>query len=104
MNVNLLSPPFAFLISLLLAGLLYRLGQLMAGPGVLTDMKRSTYSSGEAPPEHGLAPGYRPFFAVALFFAILHLGVLVLGSGGITIISAVYLAGLFLALLALILG
>jgi hypothetical protein len=41
---------------------------------------------------------------VALFFAMLHLGVLVLGSGGITLISGVYLAGLMLALLALILG
>lgn len=104
MNVNLLSPPVAFLINILLASLLYGLGRLMTGPSIQSDAKRATYSSGEAPPERGLAPGYRPFFAVALFFAILHLGVLVLGTGGVTIISAVYLGGLVLALLALILG
>lgn len=98
------NPLLAFLINILIASLLYGLGRLLAGPGVMTGMKRSTYSSGEAPPERGLAPGYRPFFTVALFFAILHLGVLVLGSGGATVISIIYLVGLGLALLALILG
>ena len=49
-------------------------------------------------------PGYRPFFLVALFFAILHLSVLVLGSGGFTIITGAYLVGIILALVALILG
>ena len=41
---------------------------------------------------------------IALFFAILHLGVLMLGSGGLTWMAVVYLAGLILALLALVLG
>jgi hypothetical protein len=41
---------------------------------------------------------------VALFFAVLHLGVLVLGSGNLSGVEAVYLAGLGLALVALILG
>jgi hypothetical protein len=54
------------------------------------------------------APGYRPFFVVALFFAVLHLGVLVLAVGGISSATAggtaVFLVGLMLALLALILG
>ncbi|MCL4825147.1 MAG: hypothetical protein KJZ57_13110 [Anaerolineales bacterium] len=50
------------------------------------------------------APGYRPFFVAALFFAILHLGVLMLGSSGLALVSLVYLGGLILALLALILG
>ena len=100
----LLSPPVALLINLGLVGLLYGLGRLLAGPGELTALKRSTYSSGEAPPTKAIAPGYRPFFAVALFFAVLHLGVLVLGSGGLTLIGGIYLAGLALALLALILG
>jgi NADH:ubiquinone oxidoreductase subunit 3 (subunit A) len=104
MDENLLNAPAAFLIYLLLAGLLYGLGRIMSGPSEQTAMKRSSYSSGEAPQKRGIAPGYRPFFAVALFFAILHLGALVLGSGGVTAISAVYLAGLGLALLALILG
>jgi NADH:ubiquinone oxidoreductase subunit 3 (subunit A) len=104
MKEILLNPPVAVLINLILVALLYGLGRLMAGVTAPTSMKRSTYSSGEAPPERFVAPGYRPFFAVALFFAILHLGVLVLGSGGITLVGAVYLAGLGLALVALILG
>jgi hypothetical protein len=41
---------------------------------------------------------------VALFFAVLHLGVLVIGVGGLTPLTGLYLVGLALALLALILG
>lgn len=104
MEKILLSPPVAFFINLILVTILYGLGRLMAGPSQITELKRSTYSSGETPPTQIIAPGYRPFFVVALFFAILHLGVLVIGSGGATLISAIYLAGLGLALLALILG
>jgi len=80
------------------------LGRFLAGPSQETAIKTSTYSSGEAPPSQLAAPGYRPFFVVALFFAILHLGVLMLGSGGLTPIKGVYLLGLILALIALILG
>ena len=50
------------------------------------------------------APGYKPFFVIALFFAILHLGVLMLGSSSLSPIAGIYLAGLLLTLLALILG
>jgi NADH:ubiquinone oxidoreductase subunit 3 (subunit A) len=99
-----LSPPLALLINIGLIGILYGLGRLMAGPSQVSPAKTSTYSSGEEPPTHIVAPGYRPFFVVALFFAVLHLGVLVLGSGGFTLISGVYLVGLALALMALILG
>jgi NADH:ubiquinone oxidoreductase subunit 3 (subunit A) len=104
MKEILLSPPIAFLIYILGAGVIYLIGRALAGPSQITPLKSSTYSSGEAPPTQVAAPGYRPFFVVALFFAILHLGVLVLGSGGFTIISGLYLAGLLIALLALILG
>ena len=104
MNSILLSPPIAFLAYLVLVALLYALGRLLAGPSHLTPLKSSTYSSGEAPPTQLAAPGYRPFFVVALFFAVLHLGVLVLGSGGLSPITGIYLLGLMLALLALILG
>jgi NADH:ubiquinone oxidoreductase subunit 3 (subunit A) len=99
-----LSPPSALLINIGLIGILYGLGRLMAGPTQVTPAKTSTYSSGEKPPTQAIAPGYRPYFVVALFFAILHLGVLVLGSGGFTAISGIYLVGLVLALIALILG
>ncbi len=104
MSNILLSPPIAFLLFVLLVGALSGMGRLLAGPTQQTALKSSTYSSGEAPPTEMAAPGYRPFFVVALFFAILHLGVLVLGVGGMGLATAVYLIGLALALLALIVG
>lgn len=104
MTEILLSPPVAFVLYLALVGLLTRLGRLLAGPPKLTATKSSTYASGEAPPSSPAAPGYRPFFVIALFFAVLHLGVLMLGSGNLSPTSALYLVGLLLALVALILG
>jgi NADH:ubiquinone oxidoreductase subunit 3 (subunit A) len=100
----LLNPAIAFLIYLLLVGILSGVGRVLAGAPQANPIKTSTYSSGEAPPTHLIGPGYRPFFVVALFFAILHLGALVLGSGGLNTIALVYLIGIMIALLALILG
>jgi NADH:ubiquinone oxidoreductase subunit 3 (subunit A) len=100
----ILSPPVAFLLYVGLVGILSGMGRLLAGPAKASPLKSSTYSSGEAPPQRAAAPGYRPFFVVALFFAILHLGVLVLATGGLTTAAAIFLIGLALALLALILG
>jgi NADH:ubiquinone oxidoreductase subunit 3 (subunit A) len=104
MDIRLLTPPLAFLIYVLLTGILSGLGRLLAGPARGTRLQVSTYSSGEAPPSRAAAPGYRPFFVVALFFAIVHLGVLMLGTSNFSLISGIYLAGLILALGALILG
>lgn len=104
MTKVILSPPIAFLIYLILVGILHAVGRRLAGPSNVTPLKRSTYSSGELPPDRMAAPGYRPFFVIALFFAILHLGVLVLGLGGSSIATRIYLGGLMLALMALILG
>ena len=98
----LLSPPLAFLIYLVLVGILAGFGRVLAGPGHQTPFKSTTYASGEAPPTQSAVPGYRPFFIVALFFAVLHLGVLVLGSTGLTPITGVFLVGLGLALVVLI--
>jgi NADH:ubiquinone oxidoreductase subunit 3 (subunit A) len=98
----LLSPPIAFIIYLVLVGLLAGFGRLLAGPGHQTPFKSTTYASGEAPPSAPAVPGYRPFFVVALFFAVLHLGVLVLGTSGLTLITGVFLIGLALALVVLI--
>ena len=104
MKEILFSPPIAFLVYVFLVALLNRFGKLLAGKANPTPYKVSTYSSGEAPPSTLAAPGYRPFFVVALFFAILHIGALILGSSALSPISAIYLVGLMVALLALILG
>ena len=87
-----------------MSALIYTIGRMLAGPGVESQLKTSTYSSGEAPPVLPAAPGYRPFFIVALFFAVLHLGALVLGSGDLSHSTGIYLTGLFLTLLVLIVG
>ena len=100
----LLTPVLAFLIYLALCALLSVFGRKLAGPVKPSLMKSSTYSSGERPPTVVAVPGYRPFFVLALFFAVLHLGALVLGSGLSSPAMLVYLLGLMLALLALILG
>ncbi len=104
MNI-LLTPPIAFLIYLAIAGLLALLGKGLAGRSQTPSaLKASTYSSGETPPTRLAAPGYRPFFVVALFFAVLHLGVLVMSTGSNSPVMVIYLVGLIVALLALILG
>jgi NADH:ubiquinone oxidoreductase subunit 3 (subunit A) len=100
----LLAPPVAFLIYLVLVAILFGIGKVLAGVEHGSVAKSTTYGSGEAPPMSFAAPGYRPFMIVALFFAVIHLGILVLGSSGLTPLSAVYLGGLILALMALILG
>ncbi len=100
----LLSPPIAFLVYVPLITLILLFGKLLAGKSTDNDMKRSTYGSGEEANIYTAAPGYRPFFLVAFFFAILHLGMLVVGSGNLDLVSPIYVIGLILALLILILG
>jgi NADH:ubiquinone oxidoreductase subunit 3 (subunit A) len=100
----LLSPPIAFLVYIpLVLGLLWA-GRQLAGPGAPDPAKSSAYGAGEKAPNMAAAPGYRPFFLVAFFFAILHLGMLVLGIGNLSWQHAIYIVGLALALVALILG
>ena len=100
----LLTPPIAFLLYIPLVGLLLGFGRLLAGAAHPNAVKTSTYGSGEAPPTFAAAPGYRPFFLIAFFFAIVHLGMLVLGIGSLPAPAAAYIIGLLVALTALILG
>ena len=100
----LLSPPVAFLIYLAFVGLLVGFGRLLAGKGQDSPTKSSTYTGGELMPKYNAAPGYAPFFVIALFFAVLHLGILIVATSGLTMITGAYLVGLALALVALILG
>ncbi|MFN8595904.1 MAG: hypothetical protein U0559_06940 [Anaerolineae bacterium] len=104
MELILLSPPFAFVLYLALVGILSGLGRIMAARGAHSEGKLATYAGGEESPVPGAMPGYRGFFIIALFFAILHLGVLMLGSSSFQPIAGVYLIGLIVALLVLIVG
>ena len=77
---------------------------MFSARGSQSDFKTATYASGEENDPIPAAPGYRQFFVVALFFAVLHLGVLMVGSSDLSPTAGVYLVGLILALVALILG
>jgi NADH:ubiquinone oxidoreductase subunit 3 (subunit A) len=101
-----LYPPIAFVVYLVLVGVLSGVGWALAVPAHSHEdaTKVSPYASGEAGETHQAAPGYRQFFVVALFFAVLHLGMLLIGSSGLTLMTGAYLIGLIVALVALILG
>jgi NADH:ubiquinone oxidoreductase subunit 3 (subunit A) len=99
-----LSPPVAFGLYALLVGVLMAVSWAVAARGAPSESKTSTYGSGERAQAGAAAPGYRPFFMVAFFFAILHLGVLIVGSGGFTLVTGVYILGLIFSLVALGLG
>lgn len=100
----LFTPPAAFLIYVLLVALLMLIGRGLAGTSSHTT-DRHLYSSGEMPPAEPekAVPGYRPFFVTALFFAVLHLGVVMLATSPPSGIAVIYLLGLMMALIALIL-
>ncbi|NDJ51525.1 MAG: hypothetical protein GYB68_00400 [Chloroflexi bacterium] len=100
----LLFPPIAFLIYMGLVWFLSYAGHQLAPKSADTAEKLAAYGSGEAAPTDTAVPGYRPFFVVALFFAVVHLGILVAGSGTLTPLVAIYIFGFVLALVALILG
>lgn len=100
----LVSPPVAFLIYIPLVMLIIWAGRQLAGPEKSSLSKSQTYGSGEEAPNYSAAPGYMPFFLVALFFAILHLGTLVLGLSDFSTNSAIYVTGLAIGLIVLLLG
>ena len=104
MNNPLLSPLVAFLIYVAVVAAISGLGRLFSAQGRKAEFKTASYASGEENDPIPAAPGYRQFFVVALFFAVLHLGVLMIGSSDLSSVAGVYLLGLILALVALILG
>lgn len=102
----LFAPPIAFLVYVVLVGALTLAGRGLAGAPTPSAAKSRIYASGEAPPtedDHSV-PGYRPYFLGALFFAMLHLGIIILSTSNLSFFAALYLFGLMMALLALILG
>ncbi|NMA12131.1 MAG: hypothetical protein GX933_02950 [Chloroflexi bacterium] len=101
----LLSPPVAFLIYSAFSALIYLYGKMTAPIEDKSDeLKRSLYGSGEAGPEERGVPGYKPFLLISLFFALMHLGVLVIGTGSLNIETGVFTFILMMSLGALILG
>jgi len=100
----ILTPPIAFLIYIPFVILILLLGKGMAGKSKDSDLKETVYASGEEASTKPAAPGYRPFFLIAFFFAILHLGMLIIGTGTYSFQTAPFILGLIVSLIALILG
>ncbi len=101
----LISPPLAFVLFLLIAFLLYRLGKGMAPKLNKTGGKLTTYACGEDIPGTKVQFGYRLFFFVALFFTIMHVAALMIAtvpSGKIVWFAVLYLAVIFLSIMALV--
>jgi NADH-quinone oxidoreductase subunit A len=101
----LLSPPVAFVLFLAAALLLYRLGRRMAPKMNKVGGKLTSYACGEDMPGTKIQFGYRTFFFVALFFTIMHVAALVLATvpaGKIVLFAALYLAVIFLSIMALV--
>lgn len=101
----LLMPPLAFIVYLIAAGLLMLLGkQIAARRSSSSSLKQSLYASGNPPPESATPSYSARGFLIALFFAALHLGALIVGSSDLSLSAALYLAGLALTLTVLLLG
>jgi hypothetical protein len=102
---SLFSPVFAFPIYIALVSILMFIGQRLAKASSGT-ADRSLYASGEVVSDEvdKSVPGYRPFFMGALFFAVLHLGVVILATSTMSTIATIYLLGLMMVLVALTLG
>lgn len=101
----LLSPPVAFFLILAASILLYLLGKRMAPKLTKTGGKLTSYACGEDIPGAKIQFGYRLFFFIALFFTIMHVAALVIATvpaGKIALFAALYLAVVFLSILALI--
>ena len=96
----LLAPPIAFLIYLGLVALLMVFGRLLASDAEVSQETES-YASGEAAPNQPAASGYRAFSQYALFFAVLHLGVLLLATSGDSLMAGGFVIFLLLLLLVL---
>lgn len=101
----ILTPPIAFLIYIGLVAILFGFGRLMAPAAKrATAGKTAIYAGGEEAVTSKAAPGYRRFFVVALFFAVLHLGALVLATAGLAGGSVLVGPGLWMALLIYLVG
>jgi len=101
----LLSPPVAFVLFLAIAGLVYVLGKRMAPKPTDVGGKLTTYACGEDIPGTKIQFGYRLFFFVALFFTIMHVAALIIAtapSGKLALLAVLYLAVVFLSILALV--
>ena len=81
MNADIfLTPPVAFLISLLVAYGVYFFGVMIGAPRHATPGKLEPYACGENFAAEKFSVGYRKFFIAAIFFTIMHVAVLTIAT------------------------
>ncbi len=96
----ILSPPFAFLILLVVIMVMTYLSKFMAPKGSPSAGKEEAYASGEDVKVHRVQPDYTQFFPFAFFFTIMHVVALIVATvpKEISLMAYVYI---FIAILAL---
>jgi hypothetical protein len=100
----LLSPPLAFLFFLCVSFAIYIFAGAVAAKGKFVPGKFKTYIGGEDISGFKIQFGYRSFFFIAIFFTMMHVAVLVIATigGRFIYLGILYLAMIFLSVLALI--
>lgn len=105
MELNLLlSPPFAFVIFVLVGLGFYGLGRLMAGVPVMEPGKDEPYACGEEYDSDRTKFGYARFWVAALFFTIMHVAALVIATvpaGTSAFKALIYLGAIAVSILLL---
>lgn len=103
MENMILSPPFAFLILLVVFIFLSYITKYMAPKGTTTAGKGEAYAGGENVRSHRAQPDYRQFFPFAFFFTIMHVVVLIVATvpKEASMLSFIYISAALLALLIL---
>jgi NADH:ubiquinone oxidoreductase subunit 3 (subunit A) len=101
----LLFPPIAFILFLLVGGLLLGFGSLLGAKGKASAGKNAQYACGEPVPAVKVQPDYTEFFPFALFFTIIHVTALIMATipgGNIALMGIIYLVGVAIALFTLV--
>ncbi len=101
--VNILMPPIAFLIILLLSFIFSGIFQGLSAKGKETAGKEKSYACGEDVATNKAQPDYSQFFPFAFFFTIMHVLVLMIATvtKGIIGLPLLYLAAGVIALFIL---
>ncbi|NLY75065.1 MAG: hypothetical protein GX075_07145 [Firmicutes bacterium] len=97
-------PPVAFIIFFAVGALIYLSGSRLAVKGKASRGKKTQYACGENVPAQRVQPDYSAFFPFALFFTIIHVTALIMGtlpSGNIALVGILYLAGIAISLFTL---
>ena len=102
----LVSPPFLFVVFILVGGLMLGAGKLISAKGTDNPAKFIHYSCGEDLDTPPLEMNYHAFFRLALLFGIMHIVALAISTMpvimDIKILSIIYILGAAVSILILL--